>query len=154
MKNLDKLSYVVPSYIDILVLFLSRTQNRRIIQVLIVCFRQFMTAVSPRLSAQQWREVVVSFALCFETSLPSNLENELNEFLSDSNKASQDDKALDLSLSKCMVQLLLINTINNSLDSSYAKWSVEDTERLLKCLETCFRFSKAFNDRFELCIKL
>ena len=52
MKNLDRLSYVVPSYIDILVLFLSQTQNRRIIQVLIVCFRQFMTAVSSRLSAQ------------------------------------------------------------------------------------------------------
>lgn len=53
-----------------------------------------------------------------------------------------------------MVQLLLINTINNSLDYSYSKWSVEDTERLLRCLETCYRFSKAFNDRFELCIKL
>ena len=39
VKNIDKLSYVIPSYADILVLYISQTQSRRIIQVLIVCFR-------------------------------------------------------------------------------------------------------------------
>ena len=53
-----------------------------------------------------------------------------------------------------MVQLFLINTVNNALEFSYDKWTVEDTVRLLRCLDTSYQFSKAFNSRFELCIKL
>lgn len=153
VRNMDRLGYVIPSYADILVLFISQTQSRRIIQVLIVCFRQFMQTIASQLSGGQWKDLIFSFSLCFEASLPSGLERELDEFFGEQNQG-KDDSKLDLALSRCMVQLFLINTIDNALEISYSKWTVEDTALLLRCLETSYKFSKTFNSRFELCIKL
>ena len=42
VRNLQSLDFIVPTYADILVLFISQTQSRRIIQVMIVCFQQFI----------------------------------------------------------------------------------------------------------------
>jgi len=118
-----------------------------------VCFRQFMQTIAPKLSPEQWEDMLLSFSLCFEASLPTALESELEEFFGDDNKGG-DDAKLDLSLSKCMVQLFLINTISNALGPCYEKWTMEDAVRILTCLESSYNFSKALNSRFEVSIKL
>ena len=46
LRNLKHLCFIVPTYVDILVLFISQTNSRRIIQVMIVCFGQFINKVA------------------------------------------------------------------------------------------------------------
>jgi len=44
-----------------------------------------MQTIAPKLSADQWRDMILSFCLCFEASLPITLEQELEEFFSEEN---------------------------------------------------------------------
>ena len=70
VRNLNQLCFVVPTYADILVLFISQTHSRRIIQVMIVCFQQFMQKIGEYLSTEMWQELIQNFSLCFEKSMP------------------------------------------------------------------------------------
>ena len=73
IRNLQQLSFVVPTYADILVLFIAQTQSRRIIQVMIVCFQQFIQKIGQHLPTEMWQELIETFCLCFEKSKPQNL---------------------------------------------------------------------------------
>ena len=62
--------------------------------------------------------MISTLALCFESSFPSSLETELDEFFCEVDE-EKDDSKLDFSLSKCEVQLFLINSISYQLKFAY-----------------------------------
>ena len=170
VRNLEQLCFVVPTYADILVLFISQTQSRRIIQVMIVCFQQFLQKIGQLLSADMWKELVETFCLCFQQSVPVNLVEEVESFISlhetKSSDASESHKEtfrkrisenevnLELGLSRCLVQLFVVNTLKDALDSSYDKFSVEDGARVLETLQASYEFSRQINGNFNNCLKL
>lgn len=147
LRNLKHLCIIVPSYIDILVLYISQTQSRRIIQVMIVCFGQFLSTVGQYLDSQMWKELIETFCLCFKKSVPSSLIEEVDQFIalhetkssdaSESHKESfrkritENEIALEKSLSNCLVQLFVVNTLKDALDSSYDKFTPEESASLL-----------------------
>ena len=136
---------------DILVLFIAQTQSRKIIQVMIVCFGQFMQKVAPYLSTEMWQELIETFCLCFEKSVPENLMEEVESFISlhetkSSNaseghrdafkkRISENEQALEKNLSNCLVQLFVVNTLKDALDSSYERFAVSDSQRMLNTLQ-------------------
>ena len=97
LANLDKLSFMLPVYTDVLVLFISQTQSRRIIQVLIICFQQFMQKLGGYVTAEMWTEIIETFCLCFNKSNPgSQLMEQIDNFISlhekKSSQQSEDHK--------------------------------------------------------------
>ena len=40
---------------------------------MIVCFQQFMQKIGEYLSTEMWQELIQTFSLCFEKSMPQNL---------------------------------------------------------------------------------
>ena len=73
---------MVPTYADILVLFIAQTQSRRIIQVMIVCFQQFIQKIGKNLSTEMWEEIIETFCICFERSRPHNLMEQVDSYVS------------------------------------------------------------------------
>lgn len=160
----------MPVYTDILVLFVSQTHSRKIIQVLIVCFQQFIQKVGSYLSASMWKEIIETFCLCFERSQPPNLIEQVDSFIalhetksSDASEGhkesfrkriSENEAALELSLSKCLVQLFIVNTLKDAADSSYAKLSIQDSSRMLQTLQKSFDCSNQITSNFVNCVKM
>lgn len=109
---------------------------------MIVCFGQFIQKVGEYLSTEMWQELVETFFLCFEKSMPESLMEEVDSYLalhetksseaSESHKESykkrisENESALEKSLSNCLVQLFVVNTLKDALDTSYEKLSVND----------------------------
>ena len=87
-----------------------------------------------------WQELIETFCLCFERSRPHNLMDQVDSFVSlhetKSSDASEGHKEsfrkrisenegdLEQSLSRCLVQLFVVNTLKDALDSSYDRFSV------------------------------
>ena len=61
---------------------------------------------------------------------------------------------MEQSLSNCLVQLFVVNTLKDALDSSYEKFTPEDNENLLETLEMSYGFSNEINSKFGNCLKL
>ena len=57
-------------------------------------------------------------------------------------------------MSRCLVQLFVVNTLKDALDSSYDKLSVNDSQRMMETLQSSYDFSKQINSQFTNCIKL
>ena len=112
-----------------------------------------MQTIADKLQADQWTDMIMTLTLCFESSLPAGLEKELDEFFCEVDE-EKDDSKLDLTLSKCEIQLLLIYTISHSLEFAYEKWTIEDTNSLLSCIEKSYKFANSLTDRFDFCIKM
>jgi hypothetical protein len=49
-------------------------------------------------------------------------------------RISENEAALEKSLSNTLVQLFVVNTLKDALDSSYEKLSVKDSQRMLETL--------------------
>ena len=160
----------MPTYIDIMVLYISQTQSRRIIQVMIVCFGQFLTTVGQYLDSPMWADLVETFCLCFQKSVPTTLMDEVDQFIglhetkssdaSESHKESfrkrisENETALERSLSNCLVQLFVVNTLKDALDSSYEQFLPEDVAKVLETLQQSYDFSHEVNSKFNNCMKL
>jgi hypothetical protein len=52
------------------------------------------------------------------------------------------------------VQLFVVNTLKDALDSSYEKFSVEDSQMVLDTLQASYDFSYHINNSFANCMKL
>lgn len=81
VRNFETLANVVPSYVDILVLFISQTQNRSINQAIIVCFNQLMATIGPSLGAAAWAEIIKTYSLGFTQSIPQELFHQTQSYL-------------------------------------------------------------------------
>jgi hypothetical protein len=57
---------------------------------MIVCFDQFISSVGPYLNTEMWKELVETFCLCFQRSVPVHLMEEVDTFISLQNKKSSD----------------------------------------------------------------
>ena len=138
---------------------------------MIVCFQQFIQQVGAYLSTEMWRELIETFSLCFQESVPENLMDEVESFIQlNETKTSQDasqsvresqrkrvqdnEQALETSLSNCLVQLFVVNTLKDALDTSYDKFAESDNERMLETLQASYNFSRNINSNFNNCIKL
>lgn len=137
---------------------------------MIVCFQQFMQKTGEFLSTEMWQELIQTFSICFEKSKPQNLMEEVDNFISlhetkssDASEGhkesfrkriSENEAALEQNLSRCLVQLFVVNTLKDALDSSYDKLSDEDSQRMLDTLQTSYEFSKQINLQFSNCVKL
>ena len=73
IRNIQQLSNIIPIYADILVLFISQTQNRKINQTMIVCYNQLMSTVGPSLDKEMWHKLTNTYMFCFEESIPGDL---------------------------------------------------------------------------------
>jgi len=69
-------------------------------------------------------------------------------------RIGDNEGALDRILSHCLVQLFVINTLKDVLDSSFEKFSVEESQRVLDTLQASYNFSYQINNNFGNCIKL
>ena len=110
IRNIQQLSNIIPIYADILVLFISQTQNRKINQTMIVCYNQLMSTVGPSLDKEMWHKLTNTYMFCFEESIPGDLMDLVQQFLnisqvngSNNNAAQQIEKNLELALSKLQV---------------------------------------------------
>jgi len=45
-RNIKRMRSVIPCYIDIILMFLSQTKSVRIIEVLVRCFKPFITSIT------------------------------------------------------------------------------------------------------------
>ena len=129
-----------------------------------------MQKIGEYLSTEMWQELIQTFSLCFEKSMPQNLMEQVESFISlhetKSSDASEGHKEsfrkrisenetdLEQNLSRCLVQLFVVNTLKDALDSSYEKLSVADSQRMLETLQSSYEFSKQINSQFTNCIKL
>ena len=170
VKHLHQLGFIVPVYTDILVLFISQTHSRRIIQVLIVCFQQFIKQVGPVLEADMWSQIIETFCLCFEHSQPGNLIEQVDSFIalhetkssdaSEGHKESfrkritENEASLEQSLSKCLVQLFVVNTLKDALDTSYEKLSVAEAQRMQDTLQMSYDAAHLITVNFNNCVKM
>lgn len=170
LRNLAQLCFIVPVYTDVLVLFVSQTQSRKIIQVLIVCFQQFIQKVSAHISAAMWHEIIETFCLCFTSSRPLSLMEHVDSFValhemkcSDASEGRKEsfrkrvgdnEAALESCLSKCLVQLFIVNTLKDIAESSYEKLSMADCSRMLLTLQQSYDFSKEITGNFGNCVKM
>lgn len=162
--------FIIPVYTDILVLFICQTQSRRIIQVLIVCFQQFIKQVGQYLDVDMWHSIIETFCICYENSNPGNLMEHVECFIalhdtkssdaSESHKESsrkritENETALEQSLSKCLVQLFVVNTLKDALDSSYEKLSLEDSHRMHETLQVSYESAHSITGTFQNCVKM
>ena len=69
-------------------------------------------------------------------------------------RQQENENALEQNLSKCLVQLFVVNTLKDALDSSYEKISVADSKAMLETLQRSYDFSKQITDNANNCIKL
>ena len=69
-------------------------------------------------------------------------------------RITENESALEKSLSNCLVQLFVVNTLKDALDTSYEKLSVNDCQRMLDTLKTSYDFARSINGNFTNCIKL
>jgi hypothetical protein len=81
LENMQELAHIVPAYADLLVLFISQTQNRSINQVIIVCFNQLLTSVGPALDAEAWSMIIKTYTLCFSESMPKDLISDVQNYI-------------------------------------------------------------------------
>jgi hypothetical protein len=72
-RNIKKLGSVIPSYLDILLMFLAQTTAPRIIEILVRCIRPFVTSIAGQLGKADWDQIIDSIALCFEATSPVDL---------------------------------------------------------------------------------
>ena len=137
---------------------------------MIVCFQQFIAKIGGYISAQMWQQVIETFCLCFESSSPSHLMEQVDSFIalhdtksSDASEGhkeghrkriSENEAALESSLSKCLVQLFVVNTLKDALDQSYDKLRIEDSARMLVTLQGSYDFSKQITSNFSNCVKI
>lgn len=135
-----------------------------------MCFGQFLSTVGQYLDSQMWKELIETFCLCFSRSVPGSLIDEVDQFIalhetkssdaSESHKesfrkrCSENETALEKSLSNCLVQLFVVNTLKDALDSSYEKFTPEDSISLLQTLQVSYDFSHEINSKFNNCMKL
>lgn len=60
----------------------------------------------------------------------------------------------DACFTKCIVQLLLINTVQETVEKFYDQLSLTNLNILLDCLDRSYRFAKEFNQELGLRLKL
>ena len=58
---------VVAPYTDLLLLFVTQTKCRKIIQVIVICFGQFFEKIIPKVSHNMWHDLFQTICLCFKT---------------------------------------------------------------------------------------
>lgn len=139
--------------------------------MLIICFQQFMQKMGEFVTAEMWTDIVETFCLCFDLCNPgSQLVEQVDSFIalhdtkssdaSEGHKESfrkritENEAALDTILSNCLVQLFVVNTLKEALDTSYDKLSVQDSERMLATLQRSFDQSNAVTSTFNNCVKM
>ena len=69
-------------------------------------------------------------------------------------RVADNEHALEMSLSRCLVQLFVVNTLKDAVDSNYDKFSEADSESMLHTLQTSYDFSRNINNNFNNCVKL
>ena len=101
--------------------------------MLIICFQQFMQKMGEFVSAEMWTDIVETFCLCFDLCNPgSQLIEQVDSFIalhdtksSDASEGhketfrkriTENEAALDTILSKCLVQLFVVNTLKEALE--------------------------------------
>lgn len=114
-RNIKKLGCIIPSYLDILLMFLSQTTATRIIEILVRCIQPFVAAIATQLSKADWDSVIDSIVLCFEATSPSELLDRSKKVLSEL-EASDTIFRLEQLFSHNQVQLFLIDLTDNLLD--------------------------------------
>jgi len=60
----------------------------------------------------------------------------------------------DACFTKCIMQLLLIQTVSDLFDKFYDCFSLSNINILLECLDKSYKFAKEFNQEFGLRMKL
>ena len=69
-------------------------------------------------------------------------------------RVTDNETALEKILSKCFVQLFVVNTLKDALDTSYDKFTVADGARMMSTLQNCYDFSREINSTQANCMKL
>jgi hypothetical protein len=128
--------------IDILALFISNINEKHIAQVVINQFKLFILNVGSHLSQSQWTSFIHSIKLLFETTSPTSLIEEKERYQEshvegsslrgriDLHKKAEEgggggDRQAELPFNqeacfnKCIIQLLLINTVNETVEKYY-----------------------------------
>ncbi len=82
-RNIKRMRSVIPCYIDIILMFLSQTKSVRIIEVLVRCFKPFITSITAQLGKSDWDDVIESLALCFLDTSPSEMLDDAKRILSE-----------------------------------------------------------------------
>ena len=64
---------VLPSYLDIVLMFLTKTQSSKIIKVLVKLYKPFFTQIANHLGKADWDQITESLELCFQATCPVDL---------------------------------------------------------------------------------
>mmetsp|Transcript_41391 Transcript_41391/g.54460 ORF Transcript_41391/g.54460 Transcript_41391/m.54460 type:complete len:248 (-) Transcript_41391:337-1080(-) len=129
-----------------------------------------MQKLGSHISGAMWSEIVETFCLCFEQSEPGNLMEQVDSFIalhetksSDASeghketfrkRVAENETALEACLSKCLVQLFVVNTLKDALDTSFDKLSVEDSTRMLETLQRSYDQSNQVTSVVSNCIRM
>jgi hypothetical protein len=101
-RNHDKLSSVIPHYVDTLALFVQQLESRAILQRVLASLQEFMLEASPKLTSECWTEIILNFSVWFEQNKIAGLDQQLDEFFCAKDQ-EKDDSYLVLSLANTSV---------------------------------------------------
>lgn len=120
-------------------------------------FKQLLLLTGKNLKPEAWEKVTAMILLLFRDSMPTKLiefEDEIHRMLSEErNKASEDCQlpfSKDEVVNKCVVQLLLIDMLQETVTKHYEHIPPTGVMVLLDALQRSFEFAQHFNQLIEL----
>eukprot|EP00743_Colponemidia_sp_Colp-15_P003456 GILK01003731.1.p1 GENE.GILK01003731.1~~GILK01003731.1.p1 ORF type:complete len:1011 (+),score=223.74 GILK01003731.1:78-3035(+) len=163
----DRLVFLIGDMLDLHVKCV-RHQNESMARIGVSGLKQLIVQTGDRFTVEIWQSVVQTMAtLVFDTTPKQLMDLEIvnNRLQLLSPPTDQDEPLVldknsllpfdaDRVVTKCVVQLLLIDAFREVIDKHYPRLSVDLLMTLLAALEDSFRFAEAFNGQFALREKL
>lgn len=96
-------------------------------------------------------EKVDNFISLHETKTSDASEGHKESFRK---RIAENEAALEHSLSKCLVQLFVVNTLKDCLDTSYEKLSVAESQHMQDTLQMSYDAAHDITSQFKNCVKM
>mmetsp|Transcript_37723 Transcript_37723/g.69804 ORF Transcript_37723/g.69804 Transcript_37723/m.69804 type:complete len:1802 (-) Transcript_37723:138-5543(-) len=120
-------------------------------------FKQLLLSTGKNLKPEAWEKVTSMILLLFRDSMPTKLiefEAEIHGMLSEERAKANEECQLPFSkdevVNKCVVQLLLIDMLQETVKEHYEHIPPSGVMVLLDALQRSFEFAQQFNQRIEL----
>ena len=82
-RSIKKMQIIIPSFIDIVLMFLAQTQSHRIIEILVRVVKPFIVNIATHLGKSDWDSVTDSITLCFQATSSADLLESCKQVLAD-----------------------------------------------------------------------
>jgi len=154
--NLESLAFLLDDVLKLLRTCIQH-ESEAVARIGVEGFKQLLLNSGRRLQPESWQKVTEAILVLFRDSMPENLlehEETVHSLAQQQERAPKADPVLPFSkdevVIQCVVQLLLIDMLQDTVNQHYEHIPPVGVMVLLDALQRSFEFAQQFNQRIDL----